>query len=75
MEQTGIGIVIRNFRINRGMSVSQLGKESGTSKGLISELENQKRNDLQISTLGKIAKAMSTPASAMLKKLEEQEKV
>lgn len=72
--ETTIGTVIRDFRTKRGMSLSLLGDESKVSKGIISKMENGLLENPNIKTLAKIAEAMSTRASVLLRKLEESRK-
>jgi DNA-binding XRE family transcriptional regulator len=50
---SGIGKVIRNYRISSGMSQQELAKRSGTSRSYISRVENEK-SDIELSTLRKI---------------------
>ncbi len=71
-DNRGIGGIIHAFRLKRGMTQSNLAFVAGVSSGIISELESGNKDNPGILTLMKIAGAMSTPASAMLRKLEQQ---
>ena len=51
-----------------------LSQEAKVSVGLVSELESDTKKNPSIETLAKLAEAMSTRASVLLKKLEEARK-
>lgn len=70
-KKTHIGIVIRDFRTRRDMSLSALGDASNVSKGIISKMENGLLTNPGIENLAKIAKAMSTRASVLLRTMEQ----
>lgn len=70
-EKTTIGQVIQEFRKKRDMTMSQLGDASKVSKGIISRMERGQLRNPNLKTIVSIAEAMSTRASALLRRLEE----
>ncbi len=57
---------IRQIRKNKGLTLAQLGKEVGLSKGMLSRIENSQVS-LPIATLAKIARALGVPISIFFK--------
>lgn len=79
-----VGSKIAEIRNKRGISLSKLSRESGVSKGYLSELENGIKENPNIEILDKIAKALDVnvsdlfeqdPIDEELKDLEEDMKI
>ena len=64
---------IREIRKNRGITLDQLGKEIGLSKGLLSRIENNQVSP-PIATLSKISQGLGVPISSFFDGAEEEEK-
>ncbi len=60
---------LRNIRLNRGLSVPALSRESGVPIRTIEDLE--KRNDGRISTALKLAKALNVTMDELCKEPED----
>ena len=60
---------LRNIRLNRGLSVPELSRESGVPIRTIEDLE--KRNDGRISTALKLAKALNVTMDELCKEPED----
>jgi len=60
---------LRNIRLNRGLSVPALSRESGVPIRTIEDLE--KRNDGRISTVLKLAKALNVTMDELCKEPED----
>ena len=60
---------LRNIRLNRGLSVPALSRESGVPVRTIEDLE--KRNDGRISTALKLAKALNVTMDELCKEPED----
>ncbi|WP_066895721.1 helix-turn-helix domain-containing protein [Clostridium nigeriense] len=58
-----VGSKIAEIRNKRGISLSKLSRESGVSKGYLSELENGIKENPNIEILDKIAKALGISVS------------
>lgn len=58
-----VGSKIAKIRNKRGISLSKLSRESGVSKGYLSELENGIKENPNIEILDKIAKALDVSVS------------
>ena len=58
-----VGSKIAEIRHKRGISLSKLSRESGVSKGYLSELENGIKENPNIEILDKIAKALDISVS------------
>jgi transcriptional regulator with XRE-family HTH domain len=77
-EKTGPGGIserIRHVRLQRGLSMDALGKQAGSTKSYVSQIENQKREPT-IGTLVTIAHALGVNVFSLIggeKLLEEEE--
>jgi len=60
-----VGSHIKAFRIGRGMTVAALAAQTGLSKGLISQIENDKTSP-SLATLDRIAQGLDVPVSYLL---------
>lgn len=58
-----VGARIAEIRNSKGISLSKLSRESGVSKGYLSELENGIKENPNIEILDKIAKALDISVS------------
>ena len=65
--QTGLSQRLRTIRKRRGFTQGELAKVSGVSKSLISKLEQEVVTDPQTATLHKLAIALRTTTSELLK--------
>jgi transcriptional regulator with XRE-family HTH domain len=63
-----IGSRIRAFRLDKGLTLSELARRAGVSKSLVSQIENSKANPT-VETLRAIAAALEVPVFALF--LEE----
>ena len=62
---TGAGVVLREIREQKGLSISQLSELAGISRSLISRYENNERN-LTASIIFTFAKALKVPPEQLL---------
>jgi transcriptional regulator with XRE-family HTH domain len=60
---------IRHIRRNTGITLAQLGEETGLSKGLICRIQNNQVS-LPIATLSKIAHGLKVPVSIFFEEAE-----
>ena len=60
-----LGSQLRQLRLERDCSLSELARRSGVGKGTISELENDRRG-ARLSTLFALTTALEAPLSALL---------
>lgn len=65
-----VGERIKSIRIGRGLTVASLADRTGLSKGLISQVENDKTSP-SLSTLAKIAEGLGVPPAYLLMQAEE----
>jgi ribosome-binding protein aMBF1 (putative translation factor) len=56
-EEFKIGVLIREARLKRGFSQEMLARKIGTTKSVISRMENH-AEDVRLSTLSKVAHAL-----------------
>jgi transcriptional regulator with XRE-family HTH domain len=66
-----IGTRLRAYRIERGLTIAQLAEDSGISKGMLSKVENR-HTAASLSTLARLADALSIPVTALFRGLEEE---
>lgn len=66
-----IGNRLRAYRVERGLTIAQLAEDSGISKGMLSKVENR-RTAASLSTLARLADALSIPVTALFRGLEEE---
>jgi len=64
---------VRSFRLSRGMTMDNIAKMTGFTKGYISQIENSEKSP-PISTLAKIATALNVDITSFLSEDEEQKK-
>lgn len=64
----GPGARIRAARVRAGLSLSQLARDAGVSKGYISKLENRPAENVRPggATLARIASALGVPITDLL---------
>lgn len=65
-----VGDRIKSIRIGRGLTVAVLAERTGLSKGLISQVENDKTSP-SLTTLAKIAEGLGVPPAYLLMGAEE----
>ncbi len=65
-----VGERIKSIRVGRGLTVGALADRTGLSKGLISQVENDKTSP-SLTTLAKIAEGLGVPPAYLLLKPEE----
>ena len=66
-----IGARLRSYRAERGLTIAQLADRSGISKGMLSKIENL-HTSVSLSTLARLADALSIPVTAFFRGLEEE---
>lgn len=64
---------IRHIRKNKGLTLSQLGDETGLSKALLSRIENNQTSP-PIATLSKISQGLGVPIGVFFEEEEKDEK-
>lgn len=62
-----VGGRVKTIRTSRGMTVAQLAEQTGLSKGLISQIENDKASP-SLATLERLAEGLGVPAAYLLLK-------
>jgi DNA-binding XRE family transcriptional regulator len=62
---------VREYRQSLGLTVAQLATTSGISKGMMSKIENGQASP-SLATLGRVAKALDVPMTALFRGLEEE---
>ncbi len=62
---------VRQYRQQLGHTVAQLAESSGISKGMLSKIENGQASP-SLSTLARVAAALSVPVTALFRGLEEE---
>ena len=65
-----IGQRIGEFRKRKGISLSQLAKESGVSKGYLSALEREGAQNPSVEALAKVARALGVPLHALIEETQ-----
>ncbi len=68
----GIGQRIRRFREDRGLTLSRLAELADVSKGYLSALEREERENPSIDAAGKIATALGIPVSELIGEIPAQ---
>ena len=66
-----IGQRVREFRLERGLTIAQLADLSGISKGMLSKVENAKAS-ASLATLASLVNALAVPVTALFRGLEEE---
>lgn len=61
-----IGQVVRKRRIELGLSLQEAAEKTGLWPGHLSEIENDKRTDPQVSTIKKLSKGLKISARKLL---------
>ena len=69
--KSNIGNKIRNYRLLKSWSQRDLAERAGLSPSHISEIENNNRRNLQITTVKKIAAALGMPLEEFFEEEEE----
>lgn len=69
MEEINVARRIREIRINKGLTLEELGNRTGFTKGLLSKVENNKVSP-PVSTLAKIARAMNVSMGEFFSEIE-----
>ena len=62
---------VREYRQERGLTVGQLGDESGISKGMLSKIENAQASP-SLATLARLSQALGVPVTSFFRGLEEE---
>ncbi|MEI7778887.1 MAG: XRE family transcriptional regulator [Actinomycetes bacterium] len=65
---------LREYRIQLGLTVTQLATESGLSKGMLSKIENGQAST-SLLTLSRLAAALNIPLTAFFRGLDEERDV
>ena len=69
--EAAIGRQVREFRKRLQLTVVDLGKLAGVSRGMVSKIENGMTSP-SLATLSAIAKALNVPVTSLFRKYEEQ---
>lgn len=76
--ETALGAVIaqrlRDYRLQLGLSVTQLATSSGLSKGMLSKIENAQAAP-SLGTLARLSAALNVPVTAFFRGLDEERDV
>lgn len=70
-----IGQQIKDRREALGMTQAQLAERSGMAQSAVANIESGKKNDIQLSTLTKIAKSLECEPVAWIQPLKTNEEV
>jgi len=68
--ELSLGRQVRSFRLEQGMTVSDLAKQSDLSPGMLSKVENGLTSP-SLSTMSSIADALNVPVTALFRLYEE----
>ena len=68
--ELAIGSQVRQFRIDQGMTVSDLAREAGLSMGMLSKVENGLTSP-SLATLNGLANALNVPVTSLFRLYEE----
>ena len=66
-----IGRRVREFRMDRGLTITHTAELSGISKSMLSKIENA-HTSASLSTLAHLAQALEVPVTALFRGLEEE---
>ncbi len=66
-----IGRRVREYRLERGLTIAELAERSGISKGMVSKVENSQAS-ASLATLARLADALAAPVTALFRGLEEE---
>lgn len=69
--EAAIGRQVREFRQRLQLTVVDLGKLAGVSRGMVSKIENGMTSP-SLATLNALAKALNVPVTSLFRKYEEQ---
>ncbi|MGE5391936.1 MAG: helix-turn-helix domain-containing protein [Deltaproteobacteria bacterium] len=69
MEEINVARRIKEIRINKGLTLEELGNRTGFTKGLLSKIENNKVSP-PVSTLAKIARGMNVSMGEFFAEVE-----
>jgi len=69
MEEINVARRIREIRLNKGLTLEEVGNRTGFTKGLLSKIENNKVSP-PVSTLAKIARAMNVSMGEFFSEVE-----
>ena len=69
--EAAIGRQVREFRKRLQLTVVDLGKLAGVSRGMVSKIENGMTSP-SLATLSALAKALNVPVTSLFRKYEEQ---
>lgn len=61
-----IGEYVRHIREQRGLSLSELARQSGVNKSVLSRLENNKNGDIAIETVRVLAATLGIPIAELI---------
>lgn len=62
-----IGEYVRHIREQRKLSLSELARQSGLHKSLLSRLENNKNNDVTVETARVLAATLGIPVAELIR--------
>jgi transcriptional regulator with XRE-family HTH domain len=65
---------VREFRLQLGLTVSQLAEQTGLSKGMLSKIENAQASP-SLATLARLSEGLKVPVTAFFRGLNEEQDV
>lgn len=68
-----IGPQLRALRQSRGMSLSELARRSGVSKGYLSQIENETSRSPSLKIMQRLSRALELPVTALVSLTEQPE--
>jgi len=71
--ELAIGLQVKHYRTQLGMTVIELAKLTGLSVGMLSKVENGQTSP-SLSTLQSLASALDVPVASLFKKFEDSER-
>lgn len=68
--ETAIGLQVRAYRVELGMTVVEVAKQAGLSAGMLSKIENGNTSP-SLATLKSLSRALNVPVTSFFRKFEE----
>jgi transcriptional regulator with XRE-family HTH domain len=68
--ETAIGLQVKAFRVDLGMTVVEVAKQAGLSAGMLSKIENGNTSP-SLATLKALSRALNVPVTSFFRKFEE----
>ncbi|MDH3715681.1 MAG: XRE family transcriptional regulator [Gammaproteobacteria bacterium] len=68
--ETAIGLQVKAYRVDLGMTVVEVAKQAGLSAGMLSKIENGNTSP-SLATLKALSRALNVPVTSFFRKFEE----